>query len=191
MAVEVKKLTYQDYLAMPEVKRRYEIIDGELIMTPAPTPDHQWIVGEIYVSLRRFVKERNLGVVLAAPVDVMIQREPLRTRQPDILYLSAERSGIRGRIQLRAMPVLEMVPDLVVEVLSASDTRREMGEKLEDYVKIGVRECWLVSPEAETIEVLRLSPQGAETVNIFGIAGTLSSEVLEGFTLTLLEVFGP
>jgi Uma2 family endonuclease len=177
MAVEVKTLTFQEYMAMPEMKRRYEIIDGELIMSPAPTSFHQWIAGKIFVLLWTFVTERNLGVVLAAPVDVIIQRDPLRTRQPDVLYLSAERSGIRRPAELRAMPVLEIAPDLV-------------EDKLEDYKRIGVREAWLVSPEAETIEVLRFSSEGIETVNIYGVGGTLRSEVLESFTLSISEIFG-
>lgn len=190
MAIEVKTLTFEEYRAMPEMKQRYEIIDGELLMSPAPTSDHQWIVGNIFDPLRRFVKERSLGVVLVAPVDVVIQREPLRTRQPDVLYLSAERSGVRGRAELRTMPVLEIPPDLVVEVLSPGETRRDMDEKLEDYRKIDVRECWLVSPEAETVEVLRLSSEGVEMVNIYGLSGTFRSELLEGFTLSVREIFG-
>ncbi|MBI4639658.1 MAG: Uma2 family endonuclease [Candidatus Tectomicrobia bacterium] len=189
MAVETKMITYEEYLAMPEIKRRYEIIDGEFIMAPGPTPDHQWVVGDAFALLRTFVNERGLGVVLVAPVDVVIQRDPLRTRQPDVLYLSAERSGIRGRAQLRELQVLEIPPDLVVEVLSPSNTRREMEDKLKDYMKIGVRECWLISPEGETVEVLRLSSEGAETVNIYGISGTLRSEILEGFTLSIREIF--
>jgi Uma2 family endonuclease len=131
-----------------------------------------------------------LGVVLMAPVDLLIQREPLRTRQPDILYLSADRTGIRGRAQLRGLPFLEIPPDLVVEVLSPSNTRRDIESKLEDYRRIGVKECWLVSPEAETIDVLRLSAQSTTAaVGIFGIDGTLRSEVLGDFTLYVRDIF--
>ncbi|MBI4642008.1 MAG: Uma2 family endonuclease [Candidatus Tectomicrobia bacterium] len=189
MVTQTKTLTFEEYLAMPEMKRSYEIIDGELIMAPGPTPDHQWVGLNIVVPLRAFVNERNLGVVLAAPVDVVIQRDPLRTRQPDILYLSAERSGIKGRAELRMLQVFEIPPDLVVEILSPSNTRRDIEDKLKDYMKIGVRECWLVSPEAETVEVLRLSPEQVETVNIYGVSGMLRSEVLEGFTLSIREIF--
>ncbi|MEK7814298.1 MAG: Uma2 family endonuclease, partial [Chloroflexota bacterium] len=80
-------------------------------------------------------------------------------------------------------------PDLVVEVLSPSNTRREIESKLEDYRQISVRECWLVSPEAETIEVLRLSAEGATTAGIFAVDGTLRSEVLGDFTLPIREIF--
>jgi len=188
MAVEVKLITYQEYLAMPEIKRRYEIIDGEMIMPPAPTIGHQWFMMNILDVLRPFVKERKLGVVLAAPVDVVIRREPLRTRQPDILYLSFERSG-KTPAELIPMPMLEIPPDLVVEVLSPSETRRTVADKLQDYTSIGVREAWLVSPEAETVEVLRLSPEGAATIKIFGVGEMLRSEILAGFTLSIEEIF--
>jgi Uma2 family endonuclease len=189
MSTKAKGLTYEAYLALPETKQRYEIVDGVLLMPPAPTPSHQWFMLEIAVRLRSFVNERDLGVVLAAPVDLLIQRDPLRTRQPDILYLSAARTGIRGPAELRGLQFLEIAPDLVVEVLSPSNTRREIESKLEDYRRVGIRECWLASPEAETIEVLRLSAQETAVSGIFGIDGTLRSEVLGDFILPVRDIF--
>jgi Uma2 family endonuclease len=189
MSTKTEKLTFEAYLALPETKQRYEIVDGVLIMPPAPTPDHQWIMMEICVRLRAFVNERDLGVVLAAPVDLLIQREPLRTRQPDVLFLSAERTGIRGRAELRGLQFLEIPPDLVVEVLSPGNTRRDIEGKLEDYRRIGVKECWLVSPEAETIEVMSFSAEGVTSIGVYGTDGSLQSRVLGDFTLQLREVF--
>ena len=188
-SIEAKRLTYEAYLATPEIKQRYDIVDGVMLMAPGPTPDHQWIMLELAVRLRSFVSERGLGVVLAAPVDLLIQREPLRTRQPDILYLSAERTGIKGRAEIRGLQFLEIPPDLVAEVLSPSNSRRDIEDKLGDYRRIGVLECWLVRPEAETIEVLRLSAEQATTEAVFGIDGTLRSEVLGDFTLPIKEIF--
>jgi Uma2 family endonuclease len=187
--VRAKKLTFEAWRALPETKQRYEIVDGVMLMPPGPTWDHQWVMLEIAVRLRSFVNERDLGVVLAAPVDLLIRREPLRTRQPDILYLSAERTGIRGRAQLRGMQFQEIPPDLVVEAHSPSNTRSDIESKLEDYRRIGVKECWLVSPEAETIEVLSFSAEEATSAGIFGIDGILRSEVLSDFTLRLRDVF--
>ena len=189
MSIEAQILTYETYLALPEMKQRYDIVDGVLLMAPAPSPVHQWIMLEIAVRLKGFVTERDLGVVLVAPVDLLIRREPLRTRQPDILYLSRERSGFSGLEQLKGLQALEVPADLVVEVLSPGDSRRDVESKLEDYRNIGVRECWLVSPEAETIEVLRLSPEESTTAGIFGIDGTLQSETLGEFALHLRDVF--
>ena len=190
MSTKAKKLTFDAWQALPETKQRYEIVDGVLIMPPAPTPDHQWVMMELAVRLIGFVSERGAGVVLAAPVDLLIQREPLRTRQPDILYLNAERTGIRGRADLQGLQFLEIPPDLVVEVLSPSNTRQDIESRLNDYRRIGVMECWLVSPEAETIEVRKLSAEGDSTLDIFGIEGTLSSQVLGDFSLPVRGIFG-
>jgi Uma2 family endonuclease len=189
MAVETRKLTYEDYLATPEMRCRYEIIDGEMIMAPRPLPIHQWVAANLFRALDPFVRERRLGVLLFAPLDIVIRRAPLRTRQPDLLFLSAARSGIIGGAQLRRFQLLEQAPDLVIEILSPTNTRREIADKLEDYRSIGVRECWIVSPEAQTVEVVRLSPEGTQTLGIFGTGMTLRSEVLEGFALSVEEVF--
>jgi Uma2 family endonuclease len=189
MAVTVQKLTYEEYLATPEMRQRYEIIDGDLIMSPAPLPFHQWIVGNLYTALRGFVALNRLGIVLLAPVDIVIRRDPLRTRQPDLLYLSAERSGMAGGAQLQGLQLLQHAPDLVIEVLSPTNTRRDLADKLEDYRAIGVRECWIISPEAQTVEVLRLSPEGIHTVDIFGTGMTVRSEVLAELALPVDQVF--
>lgn len=189
MSTETQLLTYKAYLALPETKQRCHVVDGVLVIEPPPTLTHQWMIGEIGVRLSNFVKERELGVVMMAPLDVLVRKEPLRVRQPDVLYLSAERTGIRGLAELRGMALLEIPPDLVVEVLSPSDTRRDIEDKVADYRRIGVQECWLVSPEAETVEVLRLSTPEDILPRIVGIGGTLSSELLGGFTLRLKDIF--
>ena len=189
MSTKAQKLTFEAWLALPETKQRYEIVDGVLIMPPGPTPAHQWFSRKIFRRLDDFVEERRLGVVLYAPVDLLIQREPLRTRQPDILFLSAQRSGVSGLEELKGLQFLELPPDLVVEVLSSSNTRRDLEEKLADYRKLGVLECWLVSPEAETIEVVTLSREEITSAGVFGIDGAVQSQVLGDFTLELREVF--
>ena len=184
-----ERLTYEEWRLLPETTQPYEVIDGVLRMSPTPTSDHQWIILNIYDILKPFVRSRRKGVLLVAPLDVVIQKQPLRTRQPDLLFLSIERSGVRGRKELREMPVIEVAPDLVAEVLSPSNTPRAMEEKIEDYRRLGVRECWIVSPEAETIEVLRLSEEGVQRVGVFGHGDTLRSEILPGLTFVVDEVF--
>jgi Uma2 family endonuclease len=188
MAIDTKKLTYEEYLAMPEMKCRYEIIDGELMRAASPIPIHQWIVGNVYRVLHTFVSLHRLGLVLMAPLDIVIRRDPLRTRQPDLLFLSAARSGITEGAQLRGQQLLQQAPDLVIEILSPTNTRRDLDQKLEDYRSIGVRECWIVSPEALTVEVVRLSPEAIQTLDSFGTGMTMGSEVLEGLILPVAEV---
>ncbi len=189
MSTQTERITFDEWRAMPETKQRYEIVDGVMIIAAVPSADHQWLSGEMYWKLRDFVEPRRLGVALFAPLNLLIQREPLRTRQPDVLYLSAERTGIRGRRELRGIQVLDVAPDIVVEVLSPSNSRRDIQEKLEDYRRLGVLECWLMSPEAETVEVVELSPVGMVTVKVSGSNETLISARLEGFALPLQEIF--
>jgi Uma2 family endonuclease len=127
--------------------------------------------------------------VLKAPLDIVIRRDPLRTRQPDLLFLSAERTGGTTGAQLTGMRLLSHIPDLVIEVLSPTNTRREVADKLEDYRSIGVREGWIVSPDAFTVEVVRLSAEGLQTLVIFGTGMTINSEILAGLSLPVAEVF--
>ena len=79
---EVKKeqITLTDYLLMPELNHPYEIIDGTMVPRPTPTPAHQIIGANIFTPLNQYVKAKGLGVVLFAPVDIILQRDPLRTR---------------------------------------------------------------------------------------------------------------
>jgi len=82
MTLQTRRLTYEEYLKSPEIKQRYEIVDGELIMAPSPTLEHQTILRQLFLLVHRFVTEHQLGQVWFAPLDIVIQREPLRTRQP-------------------------------------------------------------------------------------------------------------
>ncbi len=182
-------LTYKSWLAMPETKVRYEIVDGVLHMPPGPTPDHQWICFRLALRLHQHVGERGLGVVMNAPLDLLIQREPLRVRQPDILYLSTERSGIRRRADIKGIQVLEIAPNLVVEVQSPGNTAGDIKDRLEDYRRIGVVECWLVDPETDTIEVVRLSSEGIATEAVYGAADILRSVTLDDLALSLRQIF--
>lgn len=182
MTLQTRRLTFEDYLNGPELKERYDIVDGEMIMAPAPTVDHQRILRRLVRSLDSFVTEHRLGEVLFAPVDVLIRREPLRTRQPDLLFVSKERSGILHQI-------VEGAPDLVAEILSPGNTRGEVEEKLKDYARLGVRECWLISPEGRTVEVLTLAKEAWRRAALYGIGDNIQSGVLEGLELGVSQLF--
>ncbi len=190
MTTRTKKLTFAEWQRLPETKERYEIVDGVMYMPPGPNPYHQWVLLEVYKTLSDFVRLRQLGVVLAAPLDLMIQSEPLRVRQPDLLYLNTNRTGITEGKDLRGFQYLEVAPDLVIEILSPGNTRREMEEKLRDYQRIGVYQCWLFSPQAETAEIIDLTGAAIRSVALFGIADTLRSDLIPGFELKLAEIFG-
>ena len=183
-ATQTQLLTYEEYLDTPEIKGRFDIIDGEMIMAPSPIPDHQITIGEFYFILRPFAIERNLGKLLLAPLDIVIRRNPLRTRQPDLLLLSNESYA---RID-RHLPI-EEAPELTIEILSPSNTRRRIQDVLADYAAIGVRECWLVSLAARTIEVLTLVNGEWQRLALLGIGDRMRSEALAGLDVEVGQFF--
>jgi Uma2 family endonuclease len=174
------KFTYQDYLCLPEDKR-YEIIEGELVMVPSPTWSHQTISMKIFQALANYVAARNMGEVRYAPVDVILSEEDIL--QPDILYIAKSRRGI---IKERGV---YGAPDLVAEILSTASGERDRGIKRKIYAKYGVREYWIVDPEAKVIEVTSLGEKGLETVQVYPQGSTLVSPLLKGFSLPVENIF--
>ena len=176
------KLTYQDYLDSPETKARYNVIDGELIIAGSSTRSHQTISGNVYRPVQRYVSEHGLGHVWYAPLDVIVRQEPLRVRQPDLLFVSNENSGILS-------DRIDGGPDLVVEILSPSNSRVDIDIKLADYAQIGVRECWIVSPQARTVEALGLEGSQYSRLSLSGRGDIVESRVLSGFHLPVSQIF--
>ncbi len=189
MSTSTQVLTFEQWLRLPETKQRYEIVDGVMYMPPGPSGHHQWIAQEVFVRGRDFVRSKGLGVFMMAPFDVMIQRVPLRVRQPDVMYLNTQRTGIGGMADLRGINFLEVPPDLVIEVVSPSNTRQEMDAKLRDYHRIGVYQCWIFSPEAGTAEIIDLTSGGPTISAVYTVNETLRSDLLPGFELNLQEIF--
>ena len=183
-ATTTKPLTYEEYLDTPEIEGRFDIVDGEMIMAPSPIPEHQIISRKFFLVLHQFIIDHNLGELLYAPLDVVIRRNPLRTRQPDLLLLSNESFA---RIYLDRP--IEEAPELAVEILSPSNTRRRVQDALADYAAIGVRECWLVSIRARTIEVLTLVNGEWRRLALLGVEDKMRSDVLAGLDVEVDRFF--
>ncbi len=145
-------LTYEDYAALPADGRRYEIHDGELSVTPAPSPGHQRISRNLFRILDHHVMTNGLGEVLYAPLDVILSESCIV--QPDLVYLD------RGRLGAVTRRGIEGAPTLVVEVLSPSTTLIDRSTKRQLYARYGVPFYWLVDPEGRAIEALVLGPEG-------------------------------
>ncbi len=175
------KFTVADYMTTPEDKR-YQLLDGELVLAPSPTTRHQRISGRIYLALEQFITARELGQVFYAPYDVIFANEDVA--QPDILFVSNTRSGIITEANIQG------APDLVVEILSPGTARYDRGYKLTLYGRHGVREYWLVDPEAETVEVLTEGDAGLTLVATYRRGQELSSPLLEGLAVQLEGIFG-
>ena len=183
MTTTQTKLTYEEYLKEPETMLRFDIVDGEVIMAAGPHIYHQTISGNINESVRRFVRQNSLGRVWYAPVDVIVQLVPLRVRQPDLLVISSE-----GAAKIQDGRV-HGGPDLVVEILSRSNSRRDIEEKLADYARIGARECWLAAPEGRTVETLLLEGGEWQRLAIRGVGEKVETVVLQGLELPISEIF--
>lgn len=183
-------LTYEAYMAEPETEGRYDIINGVRIFMPGATWDHQTIAINFVEALRRFGRETGIGKVNTAPFDVLIRRYPkLQTRQPDVLFISFARlAQVGGRT---AKGPLEIAPELVIEIISDSETQRILEDKIADYVAIGVEECWVVRPDMGTVEVLTLTPDGARMAAIYGDGQVIASVVFAGLTVPIADVFAP
>ena len=190
VTIPTKLLTFEEWQQLPETMEKHEIVDGVMLMPPGPNPDHQWVQQEVFAHCREYSRHNTSGVFMHAPLDLVIQRNPLRVRQPDIMFLNAERTGIRGRRELQSISLLEASPDVVIEVLSPGNTRREMESRLADFQSIGVYECWLISPQAETAEIIDLRGDVPRSLVIFGVEDILRSDAIPGFELRLADIFG-
>ena len=174
------KLTYEDYCAAP-ADERYELLDGELIMVPAPNTKHQKVSAEIYAQLRQFINDRALGTLLYAPYDVVLSDTDVV--QPDLLFVSREREHTITAENAQG------APDLVVEILSPSTAEQDRGKKRALYGRHGVTEYWLVDPVAETIQIHRLQGETLVPTRTFGREETLRSPLLTGLELHLDAIF--
>ena len=174
------KLTFQDYLKTPD-DERYELLDGELIMAPSPNEAHQIIAGKLGSRLLLFVEQHDLGQVFIAPYDVKLSDTDVV--QPDILFVSSQRAGIRTSDNIQG------APDLVVEIQSPSTARRDWNDKLRLYARHGVNEYWIIDPEAHTVAVMLLEEGEFRPAGIYGEGGGLSSASIEGFNIEVDEIF--
>ena len=175
------KLGYADYCAAPADKR-YELLDGELIMVPAPNLKHQRVQLELAAALRRFIRDRALGELFIPACDVVLSEHDVV--QPDLLFVSREREHL-----LSGGQNVQGAPDLVVEILSPGTAERDRGEKLALYGKRGVTECWLVDPVSETVRIHRLQGERLIPTRTFGREETLRSPLLGGLALRLDGIF--
>ncbi|MBI2203996.1 MAG: Uma2 family endonuclease [Candidatus Rokubacteria bacterium] len=156
MATHRAVLTYEDYAALPDDGRRYEIHEGELSVTPSPGTPHQRISASLSDILRAHVKERGAGEIRYAPLDVILSNTTVV--QPDLIYIDPTRQHVVTR---RA---IEGPPTLAVEIISPSTPRIDRVTKLQLYARYHVPYYWIVDPEARTIDAYELVDDGYRLV---------------------------
>ena len=175
-------ITYEEYLRSPETKQRVEVVDGMVTLFPTPPIRHQTFLSQVFMPTYQFVDSNELGNLFFAPLDIIVQKEPLRVRQPNMMFISNDRAGIMKDLIYGG-------PDLVAEIVLPSHTRAYMESKLPDYAAINVRECWIFDLEAHTVEVLRLERGEWRQTYIRGEGERIESAVLPGLELDITDIF--
>lgn len=175
------RFTYDDYKRLPD-DERYEVIEGELLVTPAPNFRHQRILSHLHFRLYAHVEAEGLGMVVAAPTDVIL--DAVNVVQPDLLFVGKDRLTI-----IDTKGGVHGAPDLVVEILSPSTAGRDQVAKRKLYGDFGVREFWIVDPDAQSIEVLTLCEGGLDRWRLFDHDSTVGSLALPGLTFPVADVF--
>ena len=177
---EKKKYTYADYLKTPD-DERYELIEGELLMTPAPVMRHQRISRKMLIAIDNHVTDNDLGEVFDAPSDVYLDNE--NVVQPDILFVSKERLDIIGEKNIQG------APDLVIEIISESTAYRDLVQKKKLYVRFGVKEYWIVIPEESSVDIFTLKDNAFVLHKSYGKEDILQSSLLKKLKLELKKIF--
>ncbi len=173
--------TYEDYAALPDDGHRYEIVNGVLIMAPAPSPEHQSITVRIAYYLFPHIDLAGIGKLLTAPLDVEL--EPKNVYQPDlVVVLNAHLARVAAKRIIGA-------PDLVVEVASPSTAAYDRLTKYEEYARAGITEYWIVKPIAHAVEVLVLENGKYRSLGIFSGQQTLPSRVVPGLPVKVEQFF--
>ena len=175
------KFTYRDYKGLPESEtKRYELLEGELVMVPSPSTYHQRISRKLEFLLENFVEKNKLGEVLYAPLDVHLGEDVV---QPDILFVSKVRSEIISEEEIQG------APDLVIEILSRTTAERDRTYKKTLYARHRVCEYWMVDPKEKTIAVMTLGKAGFESSGTYGKMDTLKSPIFPALSIKVSQIF--
>ncbi len=176
------KLTYDDYLNFPDDGKRYEIVDGESYMAPAPQTRHQVVSINLEAILMRYTQTNNAGYILHAPVDVVFSATTIV--QPDILFIQ------KGRAHIIKKNAIEGPPDLIIEILSPGNERLDRFTKMKRYAIFGVGEYWLIDYQARTLEQYVLQGRFFERKGVF--IEDFSPPLFPDLTIHLSQIFkGP
>jgi Uma2 family endonuclease len=172
-------MTYAEYAALPEDGRRYELINGELIVAAAPNGKHLLASKRFYDGLNSFVEAGEPGLVFYAPYE--LKYSEYDAVQPDLFFVG------RDRMHIVQLDYMTEAPDLIAEVLSPSNRRHDLVTKTAIYARLGVAEYWILDPDEETILVQVLcNGVYVPSVSADGIA---RSELLSGFAVDPTVLF--
>ncbi len=178
-----RRWTYDELLvALPETNVPIELWEGEFVISPSPSFFHQQLIDRFHDALKAWVRPRDLGQTCVAPMDMILTQHDVA--QPDVLFIAKDRLAIiQDRVRGPA--------DLVVEVISPGSRQKDRIEKRDLYEQHGIKEYWIIDPDAQTVETLFLEAGQYRLVGRWRPGETARSRLLEGFTLVVANLFGP
>ncbi len=174
-------ITYNEYCLLPDDGKQYQVIEGELFVSPAPRTTHQDSIVTRMVLLHTFVKAHDLGKVYVAPTDVLLG--PTTVVQPDILFIHKENVGIITELNSQGPP------DLCIEILSPGTESVDRERKKTVYARYGVVEYWITNPLRQTVNIYRRDGDRF-VLNEEAIGDdTVTSNVVTGFRTSARSIF--
>jgi len=174
-------MTVDDYFNTPLTVNPMELARGALRFRDAPSPRHQSAVAWLFRALDAHVREHRLGEMWIAPLDVVLSERDAVIVQPDLLFISDERSWIvKDRVR--------GAPDLTVEVLSPNPRIGSTEERIGWFAQYGVRECWLVHLERREVTVIEYVDRLIARTRVCASKEPIGSNVLPVFSRTLAQI---
>ena len=181
MVVIGTAFTYDDLCQMPDDGKRYEILEGELAVSPSPKTKHQRVVKRMVAFLSR-AQDAGFGEAFVAPLDVVFDAH--NVTEPDAFFISTERSAIVTEDNIQG------APDLVVEVLSGSTRGRDVGAKLRIYARHRVAHYWVVDPDAQTVQPYEWQENGYREKGLLRVGDLLTCPLFPTVSTDVAALFG-
>lgn len=172
--------TEADYFRLPESNKIIELSEGRLIISPAPTDQHQKISFKLSLLVGNHVLSNNLGEVRYAPVDVRLKKGIIR--QPDIVFMSNEHLN---RITNKRWGI----PDFVIEVISPGTKKEDRKYKYAEYEKAGIKEYWIIDPDKQTVDIYELRNKQYVEIGNFHGEDIVKSEIIKDFSFKVETIF--
>ena len=177
------KMSLDEFLALGKTDGKWELDDGVLYIMPSGTPDHQFLMGELFWNFKNYLNGFDEPpALLFQELTTVLSRELQRAPEPDIVIILNGRRGIVNRARVEAPP------DIAVEILS-TDRRRDLVYKRQIYAEAGVLEYWLIDPRNDTVTLLELREGEYVERAVLGADDTLTTPLLPGLSIPLADVF--
>ena len=181
LSTHARPITRHEYALIPFGAPNYQLIEGDLVMAPSPSSFHQDILINLAGLFRDYLRAHPIGKIYVAPLDTYLS--DLNVYQPDLLFIRKENYAI---IEEHG---IEGAPDLVVEILSKTSGKYDLGVKRSVYARTGIEELWIIDPAKRTLALYRLSENADTPAATYRAKQRFTSTLLPGLTIDLPSVF--